>query len=90
MLNAQTSWESGVRIASFESMVSQTVALYFSNRFARNCWQQVREGFTYPDNLEFQRVVDDGFAAMNEVEDSNQYEDMQIKMSTQLGTPVTK
>jgi hypothetical protein len=36
MLNAQTSWEAGVRITSFEGMVSHTVALYFSNRFARN------------------------------------------------------
>ncbi len=90
MLNAQISSQAGVRLTSFEGMVSQTVALYFANRFARNWWQQVREGWTNSDNLEFQRVVDDAIAAMNEAEDSNQYEDMQRKMSTQLGTTITK
>jgi hypothetical protein len=35
-------------------------------------------------------IVDDAISAMNEAEDSNQYEDMQRKMSTQLGTTITK
>jgi hypothetical protein len=90
MLNAQTSSKAGVRLTSFESMVSQTVALYFANRFARNWWQQVREGFTDSDGLEFQQVVDDAISAMNEAEDSNYYEDMQRKMSTQLGSIIPK
>jgi hypothetical protein len=90
MLNAQISSQAGVRLTSFESMVSQTVPIYFANRFARNWWQQVREGWTNSDNLEFQRIVDDAISAMNEAEDSNQYEDMQRKMSTQLGTTIMK
>ena len=90
MLNAQASSAAGVRLGSFESMVSQTVPLYFANRFARNWWQQVREGFSDPDNLEFQQVVDDAFSAMNAAEDSNHYEDMQRKISTQPGTTIIK
>ena len=83
MLSAQASSKAGVRLGSFENMVSQTVALYFANRFARNWWQQVREGFTNSDGLEFQQVVDDAISAMNAADDSNHYEDMQRKMSTQ-------
>ena len=90
MLNAQTGSKAGVRLASFESMVSQTVSLYFANRFARNWWQQIREGFSNSENMEFQRAVDDAFAAMKEAEDSNQFEDMQRKMLIQLGTTITK
>ena len=73
--------------------MKQRPRMYYSNaqkELMWDRWQQVREGWTNSDNLEFQRVVDDAIAAMNEAEDSNQYEDMQRKMSTQLGTTITK
>jgi len=83
MLNAYAGAQAGVRLTSFEGMVSQTVALYLANRFARNWWQQVREGFANSETREFLRVVDDAIAAMDEADDSNRYENLQRDMSIQ-------
>jgi hypothetical protein len=85
LMNAQINSEAGVRFGSFENAASHAVPIYFSNRFARNWWQQVRNGFKNSEYTEFLRVVDDAFSSMNEAEDSNKYEDMQRKLSIQLG-----
>lgn len=88
MLNAQAASKAGIRLTSFESMVSQTVTLYFANQFAQNWWQQVRDGFDDADDLEFQRVLDAAIAAQNDSTQSNRYEVIQRKMLDQLKGPI--
>jgi hypothetical protein len=84
MLNAQVGTIAGVRITSFEIMVRHTVRTYFSNRFARSWWHQVREGFSDPENVAFQKVVDNEIAGLNLAGNTNQYEDMQLDLKAHL------
>jgi hypothetical protein len=58
LLSAQTASTAGLRDAPFAEVARTVGAIYFSNRFARSWWIQVRGDWSSPQGSEFQEIMD--------------------------------
>ena len=59
MLSAQTAWTAGLVAVPFTEVAKTVGAIYFSNKFARSWWTQVRSDWSYPPGDEFQKIMDE-------------------------------
>ena len=81
MLSAHTASKAGLRDGHFRDTALQVAIGYFSNAYAQAWWQENRQLWSYPNGIDFQKIMDESIAAAGKNGNQELYERIQRRLS---------
>ena len=87
LLSAYAASRAGLRSGQYEDVAKQVAIGYFSNAYSQAWWQQGRQVWSTPENLEFRNIMDEAIGATSKRGNQEHYE--RILRSLSLGANST-